>query len=94
MDAAWFTVTKKRPRDVPRKKEHMQEEFGKLTSQGAGEAVQRVLHDVQFPASKQDLIRAAQQNNIPAPIVDKIRSLPGEQFNSPQDVANAVGQQM
>jgi hypothetical protein len=66
------------------------DEMSKAMSQKTTETVQQVLKGVQFPASKQDLVRIAQQNHAPDPIIQKIRSLPGDQFSGPQDVIQAV----
>jgi hypothetical protein len=66
----------------------------KGTSQGVNEAVQKALKNVKFPVSKQDVVRIAQQNNVPAPIVEKLRTMPGDQYNGPQDVMKAVQQQL
>ena len=68
------------------------DELTKGTSQGVNETVQKALKNVQFPASKQDVVRIAQQNNVPAPIVEKLRTMPGDQYNGPQDVVKAVQQ--
>jgi hypothetical protein len=68
------------------------DELTKGTSQGVNEAVQKALKNVQFPVSKQDVVRIAQQNNVPAPIVEKLRTMPGDQYNGPQDVMKAVQQ--
>ena len=70
------------------------DELTKGSSQSVNETVQKALKNVQFPASKQDLVRVAQQNNAPAPIVDKLRTMPGDQYNGPQDVMKAVQQQL
>jgi hypothetical protein len=66
--------------------------MNKPTSQQVTDTVQKVLKGVQFPASKQELVRVAQQNRVPDPILDKIRSLPADQFGGPQDVIQAVQQ--
>ena len=71
----------------------MQNDLTKAASQGVKEGVQKALQDVKFPTSKQDLIRVAQQKNVPAPIVEKLRNMPGDQYNGPQDVLKAVQQQ-
>ncbi|HEX6122311.1 MAG TPA: DUF2795 domain-containing protein [Ktedonobacterales bacterium] len=55
-------------------------------------AVQSALKGAHYPASKQDLVKLAQQNNASDPLLDKIRELPGNQFNGPQDVMKAFGQ--
>jgi hypothetical protein len=70
------------------------DELTKGSSQSVNKTVQKALKNVQFPASKQDLVRVAQQNNVPAPIVDKLRTMPGDQYNGPQDVMKAVQQQL
>jgi Protein of unknown function (DUF2795) len=70
------------------------DELTKGSSQGVNETVQKALKNVQFPASKQDLVRVAQQNNVPAPILEKLRAMPGDQYNGPQDVMKAVQQQL
>ena len=70
----------------------MESELNKAKSQGMNDTVQKALKNVQFPASKQDLVRVAQQNNVPDPIVQKLRSLPGDKYNGPQDVMKAVQQ--
>jgi hypothetical protein len=62
----------------------VENELNKAKSQGMNDNVQKALKNVQFPASKQDLVRVAQQNNVPDPIVDK--------YNGPQDVMKAVQQ--
>jgi hypothetical protein len=70
----------------------MDNQLNKATSQGITDTVQKALKNVQFPASKQDLVRVAQQNNVPAPILEKLRDMPGNQYNGPQDVIKAVQQ--
>ena len=70
------------------------DDLTKGTSQGVNETVQKALKNVQFPASKQDVVRIAQQNNVPAPIMEKLRAMPGNQYNGPQDVMKAVQQQL
>jgi pyruvate carboxylase len=62
------------------------------TSKGISDTVQKALTNVQFPASKQDVVRIAQQNNVPDPIVQKLRNMPGDKYNGPQDVIRAVQQ--
>ena len=55
-------------------------------------AVQSALKGAHYPASKQDLVKLAQQNKASNPLIEKIRDLPGSQFNGPQDVMKAFGQ--
>jgi hypothetical protein len=70
------------------------DELTKGNYQGVDETVQKALKNVQYPVSKQDVVRMAQQNNVPAPIVEKLRKMPGDQYNGPQDVIRAVQQQL
>jgi hypothetical protein len=56
-------------------------------------AVQSALKGAHYPATKQDLIRLAQQNNAPDPLLAKIRGLPGTSFSGPQEVMKAFGQE-
>jgi hypothetical protein len=70
------------------------DELTKGSSQGVKDTVQKALKNVQFPASKQEVVRIAQQNNVPAPIMEKLRTMPGNQYNGPQDVIKAVQQQL
>ena len=55
-------------------------------------AIEKALKGVDFPASKADLVREAQRNNAPPEVLEKIRNLPGNTYNRPTDVAQAVGQ--
>jgi hypothetical protein len=66
------------------------DDLSKGMSQNVSETVEKVLKGAQYPASKQDLVTIAQKNRAPDPILNKIRSLPGDQFKGPQDVINAV----
>jgi hypothetical protein len=56
-------------------------------------AVQSALKGAHYPASKQDLVKLAQSNNAPSPLIEKLRDLPGNQFGGPQDVMKAFGQE-
>ncbi len=53
--------------------------------------MQKHLKGVNYPASKQDLVRQAQNNNASSEIVNKIQHLPADSFNSPKDVMKALG---
>jgi uncharacterized protein DUF2795 len=54
--------------------------------------LQKHLKGTNYPASKQDLVQRAQDNKASAEIVEKIRTLPADSFNSPKDVMKALGQ--
>ena len=49
--------------------------------------------EVNYPASKQDLVEAARRNNAPQEVLDIIRGLPCDNFGGPQDVMKAYGQE-
>ena len=54
-------------------------------------AVQSALKGADYPASKDDLMQLAQRNGAPREIMEKIRELPGQRFDSPADVMEAFG---
>jgi hypothetical protein len=54
--------------------------------------MQKHLKGVNYPASKDDLVKRAQGNQASDEIVQKIRMLPGNSYNSPKDVMKALGQ--
>lgn len=54
--------------------------------------MQKHLKGVNYPASKNDLVKQAQHNNASDEIVNKIRTLPADSFGSPKDVMKALGQ--
>lgn len=54
--------------------------------------VQKYLHDVDYPASKQDLLDQARRNSAPPEILDTIERLPEDQFGGPQEVMKGYGQ--
>lgn len=54
--------------------------------------VQKFLSGVDYPASKDDLIKKAKQNSAPSDVMKLIKDLPLDQFGGPQDVMKAYGQ--
>ncbi len=54
-------------------------------------SVQSALKGADYPVSKDDLVQLAQRNGAPQEIMDKIRNLPGQRFDSPADVMQAFG---
>lgn len=54
--------------------------------------MQKHLKGVNYPASKQDLVKQAQSNHASSEIVNTIQHLHGDSFNSPKDVMKALGQ--
>jgi len=55
-------------------------------------AIEKAIKGLDFPASKDDLVRQAQRNNAPQDVMEKIRGLPGNTFNRPTDLTRALGQ--
>jgi len=53
--------------------------------------LQKYLKGVSYPATKDDLISAAQSNEAPDDIMNTLRSLPDKSFGGPQEVEMAFG---
>lgn len=54
--------------------------------------VQKYLRDVDYPASKQDLLDQARRNSAPQDVLDTIERLPEDRFGGPQEVMKGYGQ--
>lgn len=54
--------------------------------------VQKFLGGIDYPTSKQDLIKAAQKHGADSAAMETIKSLTWERFNSPNDVSEAIGE--
>jgi hypothetical protein len=52
--------------------------------------LQQYLPDVNFPASKEEVVSSAQSNDAPQKLVQQIRSASTERFNSSDEVLQAV----
>ncbi|MGZ7046710.1 MAG: DUF2795 domain-containing protein [Methanobacterium sp.] len=55
--------------------------------------MQKALKGMDYPASKQELLQQAKQNNASKDVMNTIENLPEEKFNSPVDVQKAWGQE-
>lgn len=53
--------------------------------------LQKHLKGVDYPASKQDLIKHAKQQGADEDACSTLEQLPDEQFETPADVSKAVG---
>ena len=53
--------------------------------------LQTSLGGIDYPASKQHLVRRARENGADENVVQTLEQLPMERFNSPNDVSEAVG---
>lgn len=53
--------------------------------------LQKYLGGLDYPVSREDLVRRAQEKGADQKVLTTLRSLPRERFNSPNDVSEAVG---
>ncbi len=53
--------------------------------------VQKYLSGVNYPASKQDLVDKARQEGASQDVLQTIEKMPGQTYNSPNDVSEAIG---
>jgi hypothetical protein len=60
--------------------------------QGSTANVTHALKGIDFPASKQQLIDHAQKQNAEDVVMDELRSLPDQQYNTMADVMKGFGQ--
>ena len=50
------------------------------------------LEGIDFPASKDDLVNHAEDNNAPQEVIDILENLPDQEYTSMADVMSGVGQ--
>jgi hypothetical protein len=53
--------------------------------------VQKHLKGVSYPASRDDLVRAAQDNGAPQEIVERLRGMGRDEFSGPDQVMAELG---
>lgn len=53
--------------------------------------VEKFLRGVNYPISKQDLIKHAQQQGADQSVRSTLEKLPDKKYNSPVDVSEAIG---
>lgn len=53
--------------------------------------VERFLNGIDFPASKQDPIQHAENNNAAEHVMEALNSMPDKQYASAADVAKGIG---
>lgn len=53
--------------------------------------LQKYLSGIDYPARKQDLIARAKQQGADRNVLDTLQSLGRDDFNSPNDVSEAIG---
>jgi len=54
--------------------------------------LQKYLSGIDYPASKQDLLRRAEEQGADENVLSTLKSLRRDEFNSPNDVSEAVGE--
>jgi hypothetical protein len=52
--------------------------------------VQKYLQDVEYPASKEEILSNAQSKGAPQGLIDRINNLSQDSFSEPQEVSNAL----
>jgi hypothetical protein len=53
--------------------------------------IQKYLKGVEYPASKEDLVSAAEENDAPEEVIDALEDLNEDEFAGPADVQKAAG---
>ena len=56
-----------------------------------GSGVADQLKDIQFPASKDEVLRQLEQKGVPGPVIDKIRDVDTSRFENLEDLRAKVG---
>ena len=53
--------------------------------------IEQYLQGAEFPLNKDDVVKVAENNGAPQPVIDQMQSrLPDGEISSPQDVMSAV----
>jgi hypothetical protein len=53
--------------------------------------VQKYLSGINYPADKKTIVETAQKEGADGEVVDALQRMPGDHFNSPNDVSEAIG---
>lgn len=53
--------------------------------------VQKYLSGTEYPATKDDLVQRAQDNDASQEVFDMLNQLPDKQYESPADVSKEIG---
>ena len=56
--------------------------------------LQKSLKGVDYPANKDDIVKAAEKNGADAEILDALRNLQDDSFEKPTDVSKALSDEM
>jgi hypothetical protein len=52
--------------------------------------VQKYLQDIEYPASKEEILSNAQSKGAPRGLIDRINNLSQDSFSEPQEVSKAL----
>jgi hypothetical protein len=52
--------------------------------------IQKYLSGIEYPASKDDVVSKAEQENAPDDVLEALKAIPEGQFDGPTDVSKAV----
>jgi len=52
--------------------------------------VQKYLQDIEYPASKEDILSNAQSKGAPQGLIDRINNVSQDSFSEPQEVSSAL----
>ncbi len=63
-----------------------------MAIRGSAAELEKYLKGVDYPASKEDLLKKARSNGAPDEVIEMINSLTESHFNSPIDVSKALGE--
>jgi hypothetical protein len=63
-----------------------------MAVKGSAAELEKYLRGIDFPASKDDLLKKARDNGAPQEVIDMINGLHETRFNSPIDVSKAFGE--
>ncbi len=55
-------------------------------------AVERYLKGIDYPATKEDLIEHAEDMGAPSDVMNVLRRMPDQDYDSPIDIAKGVGE--
>jgi hypothetical protein len=53
--------------------------------------LQKFLGGIDYPTDKKNLMRSAEKHGADKKVMDTLRALPRDDFNSPNDVSEAIG---
>lgn len=53
--------------------------------------VQKFLSGINYPADKKTILETARKEGADDEVIDTLERMPGEKFNSPNDVSQAIG---